>query len=313
MSLPVAIVLVVLGLVVLAGGGEVLLRGALAVSRRLHLSPAVVGLTIVALATSLPELAVSVTAALKGKGDVAVGNVVGSNMFNIAAIVGISALLFPPLRFDAPRLRLDLTVMMVACGAAALVAQNRTVSGVEGIVLVAAIVLYLTLRVRAVRGQMPQGIDVEARSGSLLGSLALVLAGAALLTAGAEVLVRGAVRLAELAGVSERVIAVTLISAGTGLPELTTAIIAGLRKHVGVAVGNIVGSNIFNSFGILGIAAMVRPLSVAPEIASRDVWWMLGLSGGAVFLALHRRRRLSRWEGLVIFLAYVAYLVTLLR
>jgi cation:H+ antiporter len=133
-----------------------------------------------------------------------------------------------------------------------------------------------------------------------------------MLTGGAEVLVRGAVQIAELAGVSERVIALTLVSAGTGLPEMATAIMAGFRKHAGVAVGNVIGSNIFNVFGILGTVALVRPIPVSHAIAGRDMWWMLGFCLVAIIPVAHRGRRISRFEGMLAVGAYLLYIVTLL-
>jgi cation:H+ antiporter len=235
-------------------------------------------------------------------------------MFNIAAIIGISALLFPPLHFNAPHMRRDLIFMFASGLAVAFLVQFETVSRLSGGVLTAVIIVFLILRSRGVRQPPSDTVDVsgESSSGPVAGSIALILLGAGLLTGGAEILVRGAVRIAQIAGVSERVVAITLISAGTGLPELATSIIAGVRKHAGVAVGNIIGSNIFNSLGILGVAALVKPLSASPEIASHDVWWMVGLTFGAVVLMIQRRRRLSRVEGLIIFLSYLVYLSTLL-
>jgi len=326
MSLSLAIILVSTGILLLIGGGEFLVRGAVAAARILRVAPAVVGLTIVAFATSLPELAVSLTAALRGNPDVAVGNVVGSNSFNLAAILGLSAVLFPPLLFRSQGVRKDTAAMVLSSVLAVIWLQGGEVSRLEGLGALLFLAVFLVWRVRdarqhadarefeEVRPAGPPGSRVAAPGGG--SSLALpifqVIVGAALLTVGAEILVRGAVRLADLAGVSERVIAITLVSAGTGLPELATAIVAGVRRHAGVAVGNVVGSNIFNVCGILGTASVVHPLAVSPEIARGDALWMLGFCLIAVLPGLRPGRRLSRAEGLIAIGAYGLYLARLL-
>jgi cation:H+ antiporter len=300
----------------------VLVRGAVALSKKLRVSTAVIGLTIVALATSLPELAVSLLAALRGSPDVAVGNVVGSNIFNLAAILGLTAILFPPLRFKANLIRFDVFVMLGAALLAVGVSRNLVVGRGEGILFLVLLSAFLVYRVSQARKADPGAIDEgaleeelkthEAGVGGVAASVGLILLGAAMLTGGAEVLVRGAVRIAELAGVSERVIALTLVSAGTGLPEMATAIMAGLRKHAAVAVGNVVGSNIFNVLAILGTVAVVSPVDVAPRIATWDMWWMIGFSVLALYPVLHQNRRLSRIDGVVALVAYGLYIVTLL-
>jgi cation:H+ antiporter len=322
MNLTVALLQVFGGFVLLAGGGELLVRGAIAVSRQLRIPPVVIGLTVVALATSLPELAVSLLAALRGSPDLAVGNVVGSNMFNIAAIVGISAMLFPPLHFRPMKLRLDVLVMLLAVFLAIFFSRDLFVARWEGIFFLALLVLFLTIRVKGVRDGGQQTDHAEdaipnapepAGSGRkrIVGSIVLIVLGAGLLTGGAELLVRGAVTIAAMAGVSERVIAITLVSAGTGLPELATAIVAGIRKHASVAVGNVIGSNIFNIFGILGTVAMVSPVPVSRRIFAADMWWMLAFSLLALLPIFNRHRRPSRIEGAVIFAAYVVYVISL--
>lgn len=322
MSLILALLQVLGGFVLLAGGGELLVRGAIAVSRQLRIPPVVIGLTVVAFATSLPELAVSLLAALRGSPDVAVGNVVGSNMFNIAAIVGISAMLFPPLHFRPTKLRLDVLVMLLAVFLAIFFSRDLFVARWEGIFFLVLLVAFLTIRVKGVRDRGQKTPQVEgakpdnpelagaARKG-VLGSIVLIIVGAGLLTGGAELLVRGAVTVAAMAGVSERVIAITLVSAGTGLPELATALVAGIRKHASVAVGNVIGSNIFNIFGILGTVALVSPVQVSQRIFAADMWWMLAFSLLALLPIFNRHRRPSRIEGAVIFTAYAVYVVSL--
>lgn len=325
MTIAVPLLLSLAGLLLLAGGGELLVRGAIAVSQLFKLSLAVVGLTVVAAATSLPELAVSVAATAHGTPDVAVGNVVGSNIFNLAAILGLSALIFPPLRFRVSMIRFDVVVMFVAALLAGLFAIGHTYSRGEGIIFLVLLAGFLGYRARAARRtDIPPG---EATASEIVGELqvhrilwrgalgafTLVIVGTTVLTAGAELLVRGATTLATLAGVSDRVIALTLVSAGTGLPEAATAITAGIRKHSAVVVGNVIGSNIFNVFGILGVSTMIRPLEIADTIARLDVWVMLVFSGLLIIPAFFGSRGMSRVEGTIAISLYILYMAYLLR
>jgi len=321
-----AIAFVVAGFVALAFGGEMLVRGAVAMAKRLQISTIVIGLTIVAMATSLPELAVSLAAELRqGSADVAIGNVVGSNIFNIAVIFGVIALFFPPLRFGG-KYRIDVGIMTVAAAIAFIVARDGQVGWDEGIALLVFLTMFLVFRARSARNRddeevdepgIEEELDRAPKGRSVAMSIVTIVVGAAILTVGADVLVRGAVKIAELAGVTERVIALTLVSAGTGLPELATAVVAGIRRHSAVAVGNVVGSNIFNVFGILGTVALVSsPVEVTGLIAGRDMLWMLGFSVVALVVALipalGRYRPVSRLIGLGALTAYVVYLSTLL-
>jgi cation:H+ antiporter len=321
-SLPGASLFVAVGLVTLAGGGELLVRGAINTSRLLRISPVVIGLTVVAFATSLPELAVSVLAARGGNPDLAVGNVVGSNMFNIAVIVGLSALLFPPLRFRLPKISIDVGVMILASVGLIALGWNGHFGRVEGVVLLAALAVFLVLRIRGARDHVAEELESDAKSAmgphggkprGVVVSIMLIFLGTGLLTIGAEALVRGAVVIAREAGVSQRVIAVTLVSAGTGLPELATAIVAGTRRHTSVAIGNVIGSNIFNVLGILGTVAMVSPIKASTQLIHQDALWMLGISVIALVPALKPGRTISRPEGAVLLAAYGGYLVWLFR
>lgn len=324
MGLPVAILLAVAGFLLLAFGGEVLVRGAVSASRRLGISTAVIGLTVVAMATSLPELAVSLVAALHGNPDVAVGNVVGSNIFNMAVILALTAVLFPPLRFRANLIRFDVAFMTATMVLAVVLARNGEIASREGVLLLALLAGFLIYRARSARrrdvpgGEADEGdiaAELEPHERSRVGTaraFALVFAGAVLLTAGGELLVRGAVTIAEIAGVSQRVIAVTMVSIGTSLPELATCVMAGVRRHSAVAVGNLIGSNIFNTCGILGTVAVTRTVGVGHAFIARDMWWMLAFCLVAIVPAAARGRGISRLDGLAALAAYVVYLATLL-
>jgi cation:H+ antiporter len=317
-----ALLFVAAGLVTLAGGGELLVRGAINASRLLRLSPVVIGLTVVAFATSLPELAVSLLAALRGKPDLAVGNVVGSNMFNIAVIIGVTALLFPPLRFRSSKAPADVGVMIFASLALILLGWNGWFGKLEGAAFITGLAVYLWLRVRAARSVAPDVLASVAEAAmephgkkprGIAVSTTLIFLGTGLLTVGAEALVRGAVVIAREAGVADRVIAVTLVSAGTGLPELATAIIAGIRRHTAVAIGNVIGSNIFNVFGILGTVAIVRPFSASTQLIHQDALWMLGISLLALVPVVKPGRNVTRVEGTLLLAVYATYMVWLFR
>lgn len=308
-----SILLLIGGGVLLAAGGEALIRGATALGLHFGLSPLVVGLTIVAFGTSAPELAVSLDAALGGSSDVALGNVIGSNICNIGAVLGLCCLITPVqvrsqiVRIDAP----------IAIGAALLLTAllaDGGLSRTDGGVLFALLAGYLLLQVQlAKQGRdalAPEFAELERALAAWLRSvpicLAAVVAGLALLVAGAELFVDGAVRLARLAGVTEAVIGLTIVALGTSLPELAATLVAAYRREADVAVGNVIGSNIFNVFSILGLSALVTPLSRG-NITSVDLWTMVGISV-LLWPVLYGRRLLARLEGAVLLAVYLAYM-----
>jgi cation:H+ antiporter len=310
-----------LGLILLMGGGDALVRGAASIARLARVTPAVIGLTIVAMGTSLPELAVALLARLKGLPDMAMGNVIGSNIFNIAAILGFSSL-FVALRAHGSSVRLELPFMFISSCLALLLARDHLIDRTEGSFFVLSLILFTVFTVwlarREVAGQ--EAAEFEAKVGSLTRpsrlrsttvSIGLVVAGIAALVVGARFLVDGAVRLAELAGMSERVIGLTIVAVGTGLPELATSIVAALRRQTQIAVANVIGSNIFNILGTVGIISVMKPTTVAPALVSSDMWWMLAFTF-CLFPILHRGFRVVRAEGLVLLAGYGVYLWLLL-
>jgi len=321
-TLSGALLFVAVGLAGLAGGGELLVRGAINASRLLKMPPVVIGLTVVAFATSLPELAVSMLAAKHGNPDLAVGNVVGSNMFNIAVIIGVTALLFPPLRFRSTKAPADVGVMIFASLALILLGWDGRFGKLEGTLCIAGLGTYLWLRVRAARSSAREALDVDAEAAmephgkkqrGIAVSTTLIFLGAGLLTIGAEALVRGAIVIAREAGVGDRVIALTLVSAGTGVPELATAIVAGIRRHTAVAIGNVIGSNIFNVFGILGAVAIVHPIPASAQLIHQDALWMLGISLLTLVPVVKPGRNVTRVEGTLLLAVYASYMVWLFR
>jgi len=317
MSLSASILLVLLGIGLLAAGGEALVRGAVSLARLLRVGPVVIGLTIVAMGTSAPELAASLTASLQGRGDIAIGNVVGSNIFNIAAIVGVCALVLP-VSVHLSALRVEWPVMLAVSIASVALALDGMIGRVEGAALVVTLALFTAYLVRNARATTPQ--DEAALIGSEVDALTvrprrhqatidtgLVLAGLALLVAGAQVLVKGAVAMADLAGLSERVIGLTIVAAGTSMPELATSIVAARRGQAEIALANVIGSNIFNLTGIIGTVAIVTPQAVSPAVVSFDAWWMVAYAV-ILFPLMRSGMRITRAEGAALLASYGVYL-----
>jgi cation:H+ antiporter len=306
------------GLALLLFGGEFLVRGAVNVARRLGVSELMIGLTLVGFGTSTPELVASLDAALVGAPGIAIGNVVGSNIANVLLILGLGALL-TPMRTTRKAFLRDGPVLL---GASALVAATCLLGaigrplGVLFLVLLLAYTWYIyrTERTASDAGAAMHAAEAEAigrTPGALGTALAIALAGLLGVLWGASLLVEAAVILARLWGVSEAVIGLTVVAVGTSLPELATTIVAAWRRQPDVAFGNVIGSNIFNLLGILGLTAAVQPLPVPPEIGRFDAWVMLGVALFLVAFAV-TGWRVSRAEGAALLLAYAAYLLVVL-
>lgn len=295
-------------------GAEALVRGSSSLAIRAGLSPLVVGLTVVAFGTSAPEMVVSIEAALSGQGDISVGNVVGSNSFNIAVILGLTALVCPIpvhrqiIRIDAP-IALGVALLLV------LLLMDNTLGRIEGAMLFAGIVAYTWTNVVVARRQpslAEAGIAESHPSPAVrhwTRDLAFILGGLALLVLGSRLLVINAVDLAQLFGISEAVIGLTIVAAGTSMPELATSLVAAFRRQPDIAIGNVIGSNVFNVLGILGVASMVSPLS-APGIAVTDYVTMLVFTVLIIPL-LYTGRMLHRLEGGLLLGLYGVYLFML--
>ncbi len=309
--------LVVSGLVLLVIGGEGLVRGACGWALGARLTPSLVGLTIVAAGTSMPELVVSVQAALAGNVGISVGNVVGSNIFNIGAILGLAALI-RPLRVVGTTLWLDAPIMLVAALLTLGLVWNGHVGRAEGGLLTLAMVLVTVVAVAFGASEEEEGapdglptasFGATGRTAFLYNGGAVVL-GAGLLAAGSSLLVKGAVGIAAGLGVSEATIGLTIVAAGTSTPELVTSLVAARAGRDDIAIANVVGSNIFNVLGILGVTALVQPLMVPDTILARDVWWMLALSA-ALIPILWTGHRIDRMEGGVLLTGFGAYLAAM--
>jgi cation:H+ antiporter len=301
---------IAVGLAVLVVSGDMLVRGAVNLALRLGIPALVVGLTIVAFGTSAPELLVSVQAVLAGAPSLALGNVVGSNIANILLVMGIPALITAAVL--GREVMRDYWLMIAATVLFIAMAWGGTFGRVQGLILLAALGLVLgDLYLRTRRAREPaedlEGVDPALPGWRIAVLLVLGLIG---LPLGADLLVDGAVNVATALGVSEAVIGLTLVAVGTSLPELATTVVAALRREGGVAVGNVLGSNLFNLLAIIGIASLVGPIPVPEAMLQRDVWVMLGTSLLlAVFLI--SGRAIGRVAGVGFLAAYALYLVSL--
>jgi cation:H+ antiporter len=312
------LVLFVVGLVLLVAGAELLVRGASRLAAALGITPLVIGLTVVAFGTSSPELAVSVESAFMGQAGIAVGNVVGSNIFNVLFILGLSALI-TPLRVAQQLVRLDVPLMIGASVLLFLLARDGSLGRLDAALLFGGIVAYVAFLVRQSRREAA-GVKAEyeaelgtGRPSSPVVNVVIALAGLGMLVLGARWLVDGAVQMATAFGVSELVIGLTIVAAGTSLPEVATSVVAGLRGERDIAVGNVVGSNLFNLLAVLGGAGLVAPdgIAVAPQALAFDIPVMIAVAV-ACFPVFFVGYAITRWKGALFLGFYVAYTVYLL-
>ena len=299
-------VMILAGLVGLMVGGDLLVRGAVAVATRAGLSPMVIGLTLVGFGTSTPELVTSLQAAFAGSPGIAIGNVVGSNIANVLLILGIAALM-APIRVERRGLRRDGAFLMLATLLCIGLALTGVLGRVAGLVLVLGLVAFLiaTLKMTPPEAEPDPQMDV-ARDDRMGIALLRFAGGLALTILGARFLVDGAVGIATLAGVPEVVIGLTIVAIGTSLPELVTSVVAARRGHAEVAFGNVLGSNVFNILGILGITALVHPLEVPPQVMAVDIWVMAATSVILIVTAA-TGQGVSRREGGILLALYAAY------
>ncbi|NWG47023.1 MAG: calcium/sodium antiporter [Alphaproteobacteria bacterium] len=307
-----------LGLVILFAAGDALVHGSVAAATRLRIPPILIGLTIVGIGTSAPELVVSVDAALGGAPSIAIGNVVGSNIANILLILGLPALI-TPIVSGQPFLRRNMIFMLVASGVLAVLVHGGELDRTDGLLLATMIVLYLVysavgmMRSRAAQAE----IEDEVRSlaparANTTGILARIGLGLVFLPIGAHFVVDGASGIATSFGISEAVIGLTIIAVGTSLPELAAALAAALRREPAMIMGNVIGSNIFNICAILGITALITNVPVEPRFAALDIWVMLAAAALVAPFAF-ARRPVSRLAGGVFLTLYIAYAAWLAR
>ena len=306
--------LVAAGLVLLLAGGEALVRGSIALARRFHVSPLVIGVTIVGFGTSAPELVVGVDAALAGASGITVGNVIGSNMANMMLILGAAAAV-RAINVNPDALRRDGAAVAAATVLFAAVALGGAASLFHGLLMVAALAGFLAWTLWSDMRSRGAAAALHERSvaqpgrmpGGIWGMAAAIVFGIGFLIAGADLLVTGATALARAAGVSEEVIGLTLVAVGTSLPELATSIVAAMRRQPDVCLGNVLGSNIFNLLGVTGAAAMVTPIAFHPKILTFDLWALVAVTALLIAVML-TGRRISRIEGAALLVLYTAYI-----
>ena len=315
-----AILWFVIGLGFLIIGAEALVRGASRLAAAIGISPLVIGLTVVAFGTSSPELAVSVKSALSGQPNIALGNVIGSNIFNVLFILGVSALIVP-LVVSQQLVRLDVPLMIALSVIVLILSLDKNLSRTDGIMLVAGLVIYVWFLIYqsrretiAVQEKYAKEFGAEKRArGNTLNNIGLVLGGLVLLVLGSRWLVESAVSFAKYLGVSELVIGLTIVAAGTSLPEVVTSVIAAIRGERDIAVGNVVGSNIFNIMGVLGFASIVAPtgIEVSAAVIRFDIPVMIAVALACLPI-FFTGGVISRLEGALLFGYYVAYTLYLI-
>ncbi|GMV91854.1 MAG: sodium:calcium antiporter [Candidatus Hydrogenedentota bacterium] len=310
-------------LAILTLGAEALVRGATGLARRMGVSSFFIGLTIVGFGTSTPELATGITAALKGFADINIGNVVGSNIFNIALILGLTALIAPiPVNTSVVRSEVWLVIGTAFIPFLAVLTGGE-ITRWEGALMAAGLVAFLVRGYRSARSEnAATGAEIVKELDEQLGAedsgpvsrlpvaVVLIVVGLLMLVGGSNLLVESSVNIARSLGVSELVIALTIISAGTSAPELVTSLVAALRKQSDISIGNILGSNIFNVLGILGITSIVRNQQVSPQVLWLDTPVMIGLSIACMPIMMSHRK-ISRAEGAFLLVVFVAYITAL--
>lgn len=310
-----SILLVLVGLALLVVGGEYLVRSSVAISFKFNISKLVIGMTIVSFATSAPELLVSLQAALAGNSDIALGNVIGSNVANIGLVLGLTAMI-SPLVVDRSFYTLNWPMMMLVSVALYFFLKGDNILSLfEGVVLTIALIVFLVILVRS--SAQSKNIDLEEVDDKLqfvsgIKIAIWLLIGAAALYFGSEWLVKGAQQLAKSVGVSDYAISVTVIAIGTSVPELAASIIAAIKQEKAISLGNLIGSNIFNICSVLGLTAMIKPIAVnpnTPEILASNIFWMIGIAAVMLPLVyLPKRYELSRYKGFLLFGAYMVFI-----
>jgi cation:H+ antiporter len=313
MQFLIPVGLLILGGALLYFGAEWLVKGAAGLATALGVSSLVVGLTVVSYGTSAPELAVSVLASLEGSSDIALGNVIGSNIANIGLILGTTAVISPPLA-DASLVRRELPVMLLATLALPAVLWDGALGRADAAIFIVGSVLFTYGAFRWSTREPPRDFEDASGQEKPIGNhwvlIGLVVLGLVVLFVGGKVFVSGAVQLALQVGMSERTVGLTVVAIGTSLPELAASLVAALRGHSAIAIGNVVGSNIFNLLLVLGAAGLVLPI----QASVRMIWFDLAFVGGltlACTLSLRRARKVGRTEGVLYLLAYVSFLAIL--
>jgi len=309
--------LIIGGLITLILGGNWLLKSAVALSLKLEIPKIVIGMTVVSFATSAPELIVSVNAALSGSSDLALGNVIGSNIANLGLVLGIT-LLLSKIDVEKSFYKTDWPVMMIASAALYFfIIGDKAIVAYEGLILFVLLIAFLIYLLRFQKTVVVDEIPENDEPLPLYKIVLFLVLGGVCLWGGSELLINGAVALAQDFGISERIIGVTVVSIGTSIPELAASIIAILKKEKGISLGNLLGSNIFNILAVLGITAMITPVKVGAEgegLLTNDIFWMLGVSFIILPLVfVPSRMRLNWKDGIILLIGYVTFVYITLK
>lgn len=309
----IAVGLLIVGLALLVWSADKLVYGSAAVAKNMGISPLVIGMTILAMGSSAPEMMVSATAALDGKTDTAIGNVIGSNIANIALILGIAALI-KPLSIGSTILRRELPLMMIVTVIAGFLLWDNYFGFSEGIILMVLFVGFILMMLKISKeeknnndvlldqqeSEIPDGVDNKK-------AIFWVIVGLILLLISSKLVVDNAVIIAKFFGMSDLIIGLTIIAIGTSLPELAASVAGVMKGEDDMAVGNVIGSNIFNILAVMGLPGLINPSMISEHIMGRDFWVMLGISTLLVLMALGKSRRISRIEGGILFVCFLAY------
>ncbi|WP_396172624.1 calcium/sodium antiporter [Flavobacterium sp.] len=301
---------IVLGLILLVLGGDWLLKSAVGMSVRLNVSKIIIGMTVVSFATSAPELIVSLKAALDGFSDIALGNVVGSNIANIGLILGV-VMIISEMKVDASFFKTDWLAMIIASFLLYfLLLYDGEIARMEGAVLFLLIILFVIYLIKTQKSNESE-IEIELEKAMPMYLIVwFLLIGGGALYGGSELLIKGAVNIANAFGVSDRIIAVTVVAVGTSIPEFAASLIAAIKKESSISIGNIVGSNIFNIFSVLGLTAMIQPIKLVDQkLLSSDLLWMIGFAIVLLPLVLlPKRGYLDRKAGIILVLGYGVFI-----
>jgi cation:H+ antiporter len=301
--------LLILGLAVLIFGGDLLVKGASGIALKLNMDPMVVGLTVVSLGTSAPELIVSIKSALNGNPDIAMGNVVGSNIANLGLVLAITAIVFP-IAVNRKVLRIDWPVMVFFAALAFIFGLDNLITRFEGGVLLVTLVVYIYKLLQRGKSHPDNGdieIDTDAEKESMMKLILLLFGGMVALYLGSEWFLGGAIDIGRSFNLSESVIGVTIVAFGTSAPELAASVIAAYRKETDIALGNLLGSNIFNIGAVLGTTSIISPLVIDAKIMNIDILWMLGIAV-ILFPLMVFKKKLSLLSGIILFSLYCIFI-----
>jgi len=308
------------GFVLLYFGAEWLVKGSSSLARSLGVTPIVIGLTVVAFGTSAPELVVSLISSIQGKSMIAVGNVVGSNICNIALVLGLSAV-FNPIKSDPSVVRRDIPIMLAISAYLLVLTMNSTLSRIEGATLFCGIILYTVMNYSLAKKETTGAAEIESELeeigfiASKPKQILLIVAGIVGVVGGAQIVVDNAVKIMTILGVDEKFIGLTIVAFGTSLPELATSVVAALRGEMDISIGNLVGSNVFNIMSVIGVAALVRPIPIPGGFFESGLWidyLVMMFTSFLPWLMMRKNSTVTRKDGFILLFCYFGYLTYLI-